>query len=286
MAAVDGVEHDAKRLICWLEGYQSAAVAFSGGVDSTVVAKAARLALGAYSVAVTGVSPSVADGELEAAQRLAREIGIRHIILQTNELQDPRYVENDGRRCYHCKNELYGQMVQRMAEWGVVTICSGANLDDLGDYRPGLEAAAELAIRHPLQEVGFGKERVRRLAAHWGLENFDKPATPCLSSRLAVGVEVTPERLLRIDKAEQFLRQRGFSPVRVRYHEGDHARIEVSPEQLPRLVAEPLRQQLAKCFHELGFRFVSVDVEGFRSGAMNVLVPSSVLENFKAKTDD
>ena len=166
-------------------------MAFSGGIDSTVVAQAAHLALGDRAVAVTADSPSVPRAEIADARRLAEHIGIRHLVVATEEFADPDYVRNDGSRCYFCKSELYSRIETLLPELGVSVICSGANLDDQGDYRPGLKAAAEQRVRHPLQEAGFTKADVRALALAWGLPTWDKPASPCLSSRLAPGVEVT-----------------------------------------------------------------------------------------------
>lgn len=266
----------AERLVGVLRGYGSVVVAFSGGVDSTVVAKAAALALGERALAVTGVSASLAQGEWEAAARIAAAIGIRHQAIETDEFSRAAYAANDGTRCYHCKSTLYDALAARKEEWGAATICSGANKDDLGDYRPGLVAAAERQVRHPLQEAGMGKDEVRALARHWKLENADKPASPCLSSRIAVGVEATPERTRRIDQAERILKELGFSIVRVRYHEGDHARIEVPADELARFADPSLRERAAERIKSVGFRFVSLDLEGFRSGSLNVMVPAEI----------
>jgi uncharacterized protein len=199
------------------------------------------------------------------------------VVIETNEFANPAYVRNDGTRCYFCKSELYDQLARLRERLGFEVICSGANLDDAGDYRPGLQAAAERRVRHPLQEAGFSKEMVRRLARQWQLPNWDKPASPCLSSRMAIGVEVTPERAARVDRAEQYLRQLGLANLRVRYHPGDHARIEVSIEDLPRVIEPAARVQLVETFKTLGFKFVSLDLEGFRSGGLNVLVPIEML---------
>ena len=268
---------NADRLLAVLASYVRAAIAFSGGVDSTVVAKAAQLALGSNAVAITGTSASLAQGELENAQVLAAQIGIRHIVLKTDEFADPAYVANAGDRCYHCKSELYDEILKRQDELAFDIVCSGANLDDLGDYRPGLNAAAERNIRHPLQEANFTKSMVRDLASLWGLPNHDKPASPCLSSRIAVGLEVTPDRTRRIDLAEQFLRSQGFETVRVRYHPGDHARIEAAEKDLQRLMGSNLRSEISAKFKSYGFHFVSVDIEPFRSGSLNILVPEEML---------
>jgi uncharacterized protein len=252
-------------------------VAFSGGVDSAVVAKAAQVALGDRAIAVTGTSASLADGELETAQRIARAIGIRHETVATEELADAGYLANQPNRCWHCKDELYGQLEPLAERWGCRWIVNGANADDLGDFRPGLKAAAEHRVRSPLAECGFDKSTVRQLARHWDLEVWDKPATPCLSSRLVYGLEITPERLERIDRAEQLLRELGLSTVRVRYHHDDLARLEVTVSDLPALCSGEVRERVIARLRELGFRYVTVDLEGFRSGSFQQLVPADEL---------
>jgi uncharacterized protein len=261
------------RLLDLIRSYQSCAVAFSAGVDSTVVAKAARLALGDRAVAVTGVSPSLADGELEQARELAQRIGIRHEIITTEEITNPEYLRNAPDRCYHCKSDLYTQMERILPQLGVCVVLNGANADDAADYRPGTQAAVEHQVHSPLAECGITKQELRALAADWDLPVWDKPAMPCLASRIAYGEEVTAERLEMVDRAERFLRQQGLTVVRVRYHRGDVARLEVPVEQLPQLCQDAIRRTLVAHLRELGFRFVTLDLEGFRSGSLNQLVP-------------
>jgi uncharacterized protein len=264
-----------ERLIEQIRGYGSCAVAFSAGVDSTVVAKAARLALGDRAVAVTGASSSLASGELDEARRLAEFIGIRHEVLATDEFADLNYLRNNADRCYFCKSELYSKIEPLARRLGFAVVANGANLDDTGDYRPGMTAAAERSIRSPLVECSFGKNEVRAIAADWQLPVWDKPAMPCLSSRIAYGEEVTPERLAMIDAAERFLRSAGFRELRVRYHKGDLARIEVPADAVPRLAAEPFRTDVVSELKRLGFKYLTLDLEGFRSGSQNlVLIPA------------
>lgn len=261
------------RLVDALRDHGSVAVAFSGGIDSTVVAQAAHLALGDRAIAVTALSDSLATGELDEARALAARIGIRHEIIHTREFDDPNYVRNQTDRCYFCKSELYGRLASLRDRWGVEVVVSGTNRDDVGDWRPGLRAAEENGVRHPLQECGLGKEDVRALARAWGLPTWDKPASPCLSSRIAYGEEVTPERVKMIDQAEQWLRSRGLRLLRVRYHKNDLARIEVPPEELAALARPEVRSELVAAFRAAGFKFVTLDLEGFRSGSLNALVP-------------
>ncbi|HYH63629.1 MAG TPA: ATP-dependent sacrificial sulfur transferase LarE [Urbifossiella sp.] len=268
------------RLLAVLGELPGVAVAFSGGIDSTVVAQAAHLALGDRAVAVTADSPSVPRTELATARELAALIGIRHVVVATDEFENPDYLRNDGARCYHCKSELYARVEELLPRLGVPVIASGANLDDNGDYRPGLAAAAEHAVRHPLQEAGFTKADVRAVARHWNLPTWDKPAAPCLSSRLAPGLAVTPERTRRVEDAEAYLRELGLRECRVRYHDGDLARVEVPAGEIARLADEAVRTGLAREFRRLGFKFVTLDLDGFRSGSLNELVPLELKARF------
>ncbi len=260
------------RLIDLLRSYGSCAVAFSGGLDSTVLAQAARLALGDRAVAVTGVSASMAAGELDEADRLARRIRLRHETVPTGELSVPAYCENQADRCYHCKMELFARVERVARRLELAVVADGGNLDDRDDYRPGLQAARQCNVQTPMAECGLTKAEIRLLAEAWELPVRDKPATPCLSSRIAYGERIAPERLKMVDRAEQFLRDRGFRPLRVRYHKGDMARIEVSVEQLPKFSNDQFRSELIEHFRSLGFKYVSLDLEGFRSGSMNVVL--------------
>ena len=187
-------------------------------------------------------------------------------------------MRNNPDRCYFCKSELYGRLSSLLDSLDVDTIVSGANTDDAGDHRPGMKAAAENGVRHPLQECGLGKTAVRALAKAWGLPTWDKPATPCLSSRIAYGEDVTPERVKMIDAAESWLRARGLRLLRVRYHKGDVARVEVPVDALAGLLADDVRTELVRHFRSLGFKYVTLDLEGFRSGSMNDVVPLSSLQ--------
>ena len=259
-------------LVKTLRGCGRVAVAFSGGIDSTVVAQAAYEALGDAAIAVTAVSESLAAGELEEAQELAQKIGIRHRVIRTEEFADPNYRRNDSNRCYFCKSEVFLKVEQLAQRLGVNVVCDGTNHDDHGDHRPGMKAGRERHVSSPLADCELTKAEIRQLAAAWELPVWDKPATPCLSSRIAYGETVTPERLAMIGAAEAFLREHGFQPLRVRYHKGDVARIEVAAEALPRLLAADFREEVIQRLKSLGFKFVSVDLEGFRSGSMNAML--------------
>lgn len=261
-----------QQLLTCFENLPNCLVAFSGGVDSAVVAKAAYLSLGDRAVAVTGVSASLASGELATARRIAQAIGIRHEILNTAELDDPGYLANAPNRCWHCKTELYSQMRRLANRFGFERIANGTNIDDLADFRPGLQAASEHNVLSPLVECRIDKQGVRQLALDWNLEVWDKPASPCLSSRVVYGLEITPERLARIDAAEAQLRKLGFSNIRVRVHQDELARLEVAANEIAKLVDDSLRTTIASRLREIGFRYVTIDLEGFRSGSFLPLV--------------
>ena len=270
----------AEHLLAAIRPLASCVVAYSGGVDSAVVAQAAQLALGDRALAITGVSASLAAGELAAAQRVAQAIGIQHEIVDTDELTKPDYLKNAPDRCFHCKTELYDKLKQLAADRGYMAILNGANADDLGDFRPGTQAAADFLVHSPLAECGLTKSDVRALAHHWNIEAWDKPATPCLSSRIAYGVSVTPERLARIDAAEQLLREHGLETIRVRLHENELARLEVPLDALARLCEPAVRAAIVGKLRQLGFRYVTLDLEGFRSGSFQQLVSPDQLVRF------
>lgn len=249
-------------------------VAFSGGVDSAVVAKAARIACADRAIAFTAVSHSLAAGEREEAERLARLIGISHQILQTREFENADYLKNASDRCYFCKTELYSRLEELLPALGVDTIVNGANLDDRGDYRPGMQAAREHRVLSPLIEAEMTKADVRALARHWELPVWDKPASPCLSSRIAYGLEVTAERVERVDQAEALLRETlGVRELRVRHEANDLARIEIPLAEVGRLVDPEIRCRVCDALHSLGFKYVTLDLDGFRSGSMNAVLP-------------
>ena len=247
----------------------SVVVAFSGGVDSALLLQVAVRTLGSRKVlAVTGRSASVPSAELEAVEALAAECGAPHEFIDTREFDDPNYTGNPTNRCYYCKTELYEQLGPLAVKRGFRAVINGANADDLSDYRPGLQAASEQRVVSPLAEAGITKAELREIAVELGLSIHDKPASPCLASRVQYGQTITPEKLRRIDAAERFLRELGFRECRVRHHE-HLARIEVPPAELGRFAGAELRARVDQRLRELGFQYVTLDLRGFRSGSMN-----------------
>ena len=254
-----------------LNAFDSAIVAYSGGADSAFLADVAHEVLGERMIAVTAVSPSLAPEEREAARTLATERGWRHHEVETFEMDRPDYVRNAPDRCYHCKTELFSTLAALVAAAPGTVVLVGTNLDDEGDHRPGQTAARERGVRAPLREAGLTKDAIRSLSRARGLPTWNKPASACLASRIAYGVEVTPERLDRVGRAESFLRSLGFTQLRVRDH-GDLARIEVPAEEVVRLSSDEVRSSVAAFLRELGFTYVTADLEGFRSGSMNAVL--------------
>lgn len=254
-----------RRIITDLEG---AVVAYSGGVDSTLLALVASEQLGDRALACTAASPSIDAGELAEAEALARRLGIRHRVVRTREVEREGYARNTPERCYVCKRVVFGRLAEVAREEGLPHLVHGAQLDDAADFRPGARAALELSVRAPLAEAQLTKADVRSLARALGLPNADKPAAPCLSSRIPYGERVTVEKLDQIGAAERALRELGFAEVRVRHH-GSVARIEVPPAQLERMAQPAIRRAILEALAPLGFAFVAVDLRGLRSGSLN-----------------
>lgn len=273
----DILEHKYKRLQEILADLKSVAVAFSAGVDSTFILKAAIDALGPGNVvAVTGRSDSLAKAEYEEALRLAITLGVEHVTIDTDEFDNPDYVRNPMDRCYHCKTTLYTHLEELIEQRGIDAIVNGINADDLLDFRPGIEAAKEHGVHCPAAEAGLSKEDIRELSRRLGLATAEKPASPCLSSRVPYGESVTPEKLGMIEAAEAFLHEMGIRECRVRHHK-DLARIEVPLDLLPMLTHPENAARIDKQFRALGYRHVTLDLRGFRSGSLNEAVRLNVL---------
>ena len=267
---IANIEQQANSLLEFIRSHKSCVVAFSGGVDSALVAQASVLALGPENcLAVTAHSPSLPQRELETACQVANQIGIKHRVIETREMELEDYLENSKNRCFYCKSELYHCLEPVVEQTGFQSVFNGSNLDDFSDYRPGLQAAANYQVVSPLAECQLDKTMVRQIANLWQIPVWNKPASPCLSSRIAYGERVDSRKLQMIESAEDWLLAAGFEEVRVRYHTGDIARIEVAEPDFARFQDSDFRRRCTSYLRELGFQFVSIDLEGFRSGSMN-----------------
>ncbi|SIR89452.1 uncharacterized protein SAMN05421809_2719 [Natronorubrum daqingense] len=269
-----------------LEGHDGVLVAFSGGVDSSVVAALAHDALGEDAVACTAKSETLPEAELEDARAVAEEIGIRHEVVSFSELESDAFVENDDERCYHCRTMRLGEMLETARELGIETVCDGTNADDPGaGHRPGLQAVDELEVHSPLLAHDVRKDEVREIATHYGLSVADKPSMACLSSRIPTGLEVTEERLTRVERAEALLRQWGFDQFRVRDHDG-LARIEVAPDELERALQREFVETVREELEGLGFDHVTLDLHGYRTGSVSPESEDASREEADAAADE
>ena len=258
-----------RELVDYIRGLGKAAVAFSGGVDSSFLLKAAVDALGDDALAITIATPVQPQWELDLAGEMAREMGARWQVVRADVLALPAFVENGPQRCYHCKKFLFSKVLELACSQGIEILLDGSNVDDLGDYRPGAQAARELGVRSPLRDLGFDKKRIREASRTLGLKTHDLPSFACLASRIPYGTEITETDLRLVEQGEAYLRERGFRQNRVRHH-GDTARIEVEPDRISDLAA--MAREADAFFRGLGYRYVCMDLHGFATGSMNAAI--------------
>jgi uncharacterized protein len=277
---MDSLQEKYEKLREIIENMGSVLIAFSGGVDSTFLLKVAHEVLGDRACAVTAVSPTYPESEFREAVALAQRIGARHLVVESNELEIPGFAENPEDRCYHCKRELFGKLAEKGRELGISWLAEGSNVDDLGDYRPGRKAVAELSVRSPLLEAGLSKEEIRLLSRDAGLPTWDKQPYACLSSRFPFGVRITAERLRMIEACEDFLKEKGFRTYRVRFHD-ETARIEVGEGEIARFLETALRREVSGFFRSAGFTHVALDLQGYRTGSMNYIGQRTKGERYK-----
>ncbi len=269
------LEEKEARLEALLQGFGRVLVAYSGGVDSAYLAYKAHAVLGSHALAVTAESPSVPSQQRRMALRIAEQFGFPHEVVSTYEMDNSDYTANPPNRCYFCKDELFSTLAKIAGERGFTTIVDGLNSDDLGDYRPGRQAASDHHVRSPLMEAGLSKAEIRELSRRAGLPTADQPASACLSSRFPYGVQITEEKLRMVDRGEEALREMGFRVFRVRHHE-EMVRLEFGPEDLPKALNPEIAARLAALFKGIGYKFVTLDLEGYRSGSLNEVLVTRI----------
>lgn len=269
----ENIKEKYQQLVNILKGYVSVAIAFSGGVDSTLLLYAAREALGENVLAVTISSETLPSGELDEAKKFCLERGIKHLTVESHELEIPGFSENPPDRCYICKRALFGNLKELAAGRGLACVCEGSNMDDMGDFRPGMKAIAELDIKSPLMEAGLYKKEIRALSREFGLPTWNKPSAACLASRFPYGEPITEEKLDMVDRAEHLLAGLGFTQIRVRIHGGSIARIEIPLDEFEKILSPETCAEINSKLRSYGFAYVTLDLGGYRSGSLNEVLP-------------